>query len=748
MASQTTSIAPRSSRVHPSLTDLLDAYEAFCNHGSLRVSWRNLSVFLTHYLRHYYKVEGNTLPIRKKSPRSAFLAQLPMDEFGYVLCEVVYLLLRQIPTTPLDTSLIPWRFRVLELHTADENGRMLDLLAPELHELLLDVTAQLDLATNPHSPGRELSCVNKDWKATASHPTSVYTTELLPQKSSSIGNVSRPSFLEASRNLLRRALSSGSRAHSRTQVLDRRRIGRPVTLSHEPMSTGFDTAEKVSNEPRQSGERLPTYDEAVALQLRHSSHQRLEPTIRIPLSAVAEESGTNMRPSKKSSVADSREATAETARIQRVNTVTSVTSKSITEDGTNKRLSVSSGYDSFVPAENHKTVTVSNRVSFSRPGSIATFLTITTATIEFPSVHHESQQNHLKANDQSLETLMEMDWSGRGQHVEYGQEEADTIPLHHELLLDRKRNTIVESVRCKRVRMVRKTLRCTKQTSLKREDVVREVQHMYRVQHSHIVRLVGTYAIGSEVSILTYPYAEWNLETFLQTTPIADDVDARCESLLQFFTCLSKVLDYIHSFPLNHMDIKPKNLLVRDIRHSAINASDPFKIYITDFAISRAFASSEEDMEIPSSFSRPYAAMEVVLQDATGLPADVFSLGCVYAEMLATVLDCSLPLQKHSHWEQLHSARGKTENGIRPYYMAVDNVRNWVAGLYTVDQPELEAVRKWTHQMLDSDPEKRPAARQVANDPHLPFSCLNCSLCMGPEDFEAARPLHADIHIP
>ncbi|KAH7130076.1 kinase-like domain-containing protein, partial [Dendryphion nanum] len=309
-------------------------------------------------------------------------------------------------------------------------------------------------------------------------------------------------------------------------------------------------------------------------------------------------------------------------------------------------------------------------------------------------------------------------WSGRGQHVEYAVSERDDIPLQKELTLGRTRTALVESVRCRRVRIVRKTMRCTKWTRLKREDVVREVQHLYRVQHSHIVRLVGTYAIGSDVAILTYPCAEWNLEDFMRTAPIAEDVEARSKSLLQFFTCLSKVLDFMHSFPLKHMDIKPQNLLVRDIRHSSINESDPFKIYFTDFGISRSYPSVEEcETETPISFTRAYAAMEVVLQESRGLPADIFSLGCVYAEMIATILDCSnkacLDPTQLSHREMLESTRRTTELGVRPYHSAIEEVRQWLAGLSIVEQPELKAVAGWTQQMLDPIPEKRPTARQV-----------------------------------
>ncbi|KAF1962404.1 kinase-like protein, partial [Byssothecium circinans] len=223
-------------------------------------------------------------------------------------------------------------------------------------------------------------------------------------------------------------------------------------------------------------------------------------------------------------------------------------------------------------------------------------------------------------------------WSDRGQHVEF-EDRAD-VPLQLEKVLGRTRNALVESVRCKRVRLVRKTMRCTKWSGLKREDALREVQHLYRLQHSHIVRLVGTYVIGAELSILTYPCAEWNLEQFMELTRTMDDSAGQSASLRRFFTCLAKVLDFMHSYPLKHMDIKPQNLLVRDVRNSNVHDTNPYKIYFTDFGISRSYESIEQcETETPTSFTRTYAALEVVLQEARDLSADIFSLGCVFVEM-------------------------------------------------------------------------------------------------------------------
>lgn len=377
----------------------------------------------------------------------------------------------------------------------------------------------------------------------------------------------------------------------------------------------------------------------------------------------------------------------------------------------------------------------------------------------------------LAAHDLIPQRQIELDWSGRGQHTEYALSEQKDIPLELEQLIGRTRTAIVESVRCKRVRLVRKTVKCGRRTGVTREAALKEVQHLYRAQHAHIVRLVGTYVIGADLAILTYPCAEWNLQQFMDLTRNNTGFRAKCvSSLRQFFTCTAKVMDFLHSFPIKHMDIKPQNLLVRDISTSAFQETNQYKIYFTDFGISRSYASADEcDTETPTSFTRAYAAREVVIQEIRGLSADMFSLGCVYAEMLATVLDasnssCELTEEAmNHHWNALRAARYHVESGTRPYYSAIDEVHTWLFDL-ALTEPEMLAVRDLTIALMDNEPAARPTARQIADDPSLPFSCLSCSLRAGPEDFELAqplalarletstrcleRPMEASVHIP
>ncbi|KAF2637573.1 hypothetical protein P280DRAFT_482998 [Massarina eburnea CBS 473.64] len=155
----------------------------------------------------------------------------------------------------------------------------------------------------------------------------------------------------------------------------------------------------------------------------------------------------------------------------------------------------------------------------------------------------------------------ELDWSGRGQHVEYEAKEEKEIALKFERIPGNSATAVVYSVICRRIRLARKMVRCSKRLS--KEDAVTE---------------------------------------------------------------------------LKHMDIKPKKILVRPIS-SVLPSREIYKVYVADFNIARAYMfTADAETDTPTSYTRTYAAPDVVQQEKRGFSADIFSLGCVFMEMIATML--------------------------------------------------------------------------------------------------------------
>lgn len=353
----------------------------------------------------------------------------------------------------------------------------------------------------------------------------------------------------------------------------------------------------------------------------------------------------------------------------------------------------------------------------------------------------------LKAHSLILDPKEALDWSGRGQHVEYSLEEQESIPLVSKGNLGHGASGIVDRVRCRRIDLARKTIRCIRKPT--REEAAKEIRHLQQLQHRHVVRLVGTYMLKKNLSILMYPATEYSLDGFLDV--VYDDLSSSqvsttsrylwCTRLLQLIACLVNAVAFIHAQNTKHMDIKPKNILVD---YSGGDSAP--KVFITDFGIARSYQSTEESFtDSPISCTRIYTAPEVAQQTTRGPPADIFSLGCVFMEILATLLSTEGNCQQ----ERLRQFRiGSTDNS---YQANVENVVQWYESQKRSAAARLLQISlvKWCHlggdsgvklesllpRMLSISPEKRPTAAELKKHTQR-FACGACD--DGPEPFQAA----------
>ncbi|KAL1591935.1 hypothetical protein SLS60_011527 [Paraconiothyrium brasiliense] len=808
---QSPDLKPLSARDSRNLSELHDAYRTFCEYGWHHLTWKNLAYTLATYLSVYFRqdADGQLVYSRPHAERIQYLAQLSVEALGYLTKDALWVLFRRTGFGS-DYALNLGDHRPFQIPAWQYIG---SLPYNDLRILTVDIANILrERTSSPHARANILS-LTPDWRPTFGAEYGIFQyleVDLSPDDAVSLGELQfdrraalQPLATSRKRNLLRRALSvrnlsNKDRPHS-TELVDenfqpRKRFSWPLTEKYRrlfPRRRSAETSTGLSDatiRPKPSQEPLNVTDVPLTDSIGSpNSSATLTPTIfqRQIVDDIVEEEDFSDAESIKSTntldslldfytqglqyptpqcrgsgkpvvtapgvpIADSPTLVPTLVPDEPVSISLDISLKSTSSK--DRPMSPSSGHQSFVTAKTDASDGTASRTSSrlttrSSRDSFLSFKSMFSNSADLPV----SSAYYQLLKDQKLlpERAVETDWSGRGQHAEFALAERHLVPLQAEKLLGRTRTAIVDSVRCKRVRLVRKTIKCTKWTGVKREDALREVQHLYRAQHAHIVRLVGTYVIGSDLAILTYPRAEWNLEQFMAFARTAHDSSAKCASALrQFFTCTVKVMDFLHSFPIKHMDIKPQNLLVRDMATSSTEELNRYKLYFTDFGISRAYESVEDcDTESPTSFTRAYAAREVVIQETRGLSADMFSLGCVYLEMLAAVLDASITAFEPQgevievHWAALRAARSTSEDGLRPYHRATEDVQAWLHALPLKEETEMLTVRDWTIALLSNEPSTRPTARQVADDPRLPFACSSCNLQRGPEKFEAAEPL-------
>lgn len=286
---------------------------------------------------------------------------------------------------------------------------------------------------------------------------------------------------------------------------------------------------------------------------------------------------------------------------------------------------------------------------------------------------------------------------------------------------------------------------------MKRKDAAVEVERLQKLRHTHIIRIVGTYVVGRDLAILLYPVAEWNLGTFLEHKPLyKENYDDGLTKVLTCFPCLANAVEYMHANTVKHMDIKPQNILIKW-------RQGHLKVYLADFGIARSYTTTPEaETDSFTPFTRKYAAPEVVAQETRGLSADIFSLGCVFTEVL-------------SHFRQ-HTTRdfwrGKfffsneaEENAFHPsaiqnfsYCSNIDTVVSFLWGpIYLFTHSWLDDdtktlltflwdIRSFLIQMLSPKPSLRPSAREVAEKFQTPNSTSKCSCSHESPPFETAIP--------
>jgi serine/threonine protein kinase len=262
--------------------------------------------------------------------------------------------------------------------------------------------------------------------------------------------------------------------------------------------------------------------------------------------------------------------------------------------------------------------------------------------------------------------LEELDWSGKGQFVEFQSgETAPLIPLKE---LSSSPIAVVDEVLCKRIRLARKSMIYRPESRLK--SALEEIKHLRKLDHGHIVRIVGAYVEGITISILTYPVADCDLGTFLQSfhyVPWDDYSVVHTEetygemlgnlsdklSLAKMPNCLIHALAFVHSNSIRHLDI---NILVRKnpyyfepytlngmhpLWHGLIERRkiSPHKVYLCDFGISTSFVSDHDTKTTsPTARTATYCAPEVDKEEKYSRAVDVFSLGCVFAEIFTCLV--------------------------------------------------------------------------------------------------------------
>lgn len=245
----------------------------------------------------------------------------------------------------------------------------------------------------------------------------------------------------------------------------------------------------------------------------------------------------------------------------------------------------------------------------------------------------------------------------------------------------------------------RKLIRCTNSSHFEKMevDVKKEVKVMNSLRHHHIAS-ISFWTKDPEYytfSIVMSPVGNGHLGDYL--SGYRSDLKFGRQYDL-WFGCLISALHHAHVKEIIHRDIKPSNIIIKD-----------HQPYLADFGTAKDFSKLDSSVSIGHTVhgTPNYLAPEDRPRKAHGRETDIFSLGCVFAEMLT--------VRQGRNLEDFRECRRKPDQIYQ--YAFRDNlsrVREWLLGLECSPIPGF--IRKQTLKMLEEDRADRPKTKDLKRE--------------------------------
>ena len=262
-----------------------------------------------------------------------------------------------------------------------------------------------------------------------------------------------------------------------------------------------------------------------------------------------------------------------------------------------------------------------------------------------------------------------------------------------------------------------------------RNHLRREAENLRRLtHHKHIIQLVKTYQRGSHFGLVLVPAATADLQMLLlrfkknkfsALEGLNDSIWLRPD-LMRGFGCLSVALRHMHNRNLLHRDIKPSNILYE--RSHAKN--EGARLLLADFGLAHDFSETyESDRASMHFYTKRYAAPELFRGSdlKNERASDVFSLGCVFFEILAALNNTKVPL------DMAESRKGYSDH--------IPELISWTKS--PTNTGGLAPLFVLVADMIQSESFDRPTIDQVVekiSEAGSEYFCSSCQSGLSPQD--------------
>ncbi|OCL02319.1 kinase-like protein [Glonium stellatum] len=224
-----------------------------------------------------------------------------------------------------------------------------------------------------------------------------------------------------------------------------------------------------------------------------------------------------------------------------------------------------------------------------------------------------------------------------------------------------------------------------------------ELSVIQRVRHKHLVAYVGSYSDFESFSLILSPVADQVLTTLLSDHDRHHQLSSQeIHCLRNALGCLATALSYLHDQRVRHKDIKPGNILLSAGR-----------IYLCDFGISRDWSNDDHSTTEGEvyRYTRRYCAPEVIGQGSRNKSSDIWSLGCVFLEIVTVIKGFSLDELNDF---LLVKSEGFSAHGL---WSAPKAIKFWLDHIR--DQSADDHPLDWIAVMISEDTNSRPAAEEI-----------------------------------
>jgi serine/threonine protein kinase len=322
-----------------------------------------------------------------------------------------------------------------------------------------------------------------------------------------------------------------------------------------------------------------------------------------------------------------------------------------------------------------------------------------------------------------------LDWSGHStSHVDYNK--SDVLPLTQGKFLGHDMHGGVYQTNCNGVKLAWKRKYCRCKIG---EREKREIEVIKKLSHRHIIRLVGTYTHGPFLGLLLWPVATCDLASLLEdgdwlqkrahlkkrlilelpedSMEQTEEREARLRALgistrissnsavaflKRTIGCIASAVAYLHESDIKHKDLKLSNILLsRD------------GLWVTDFGSATDFSVLTSSVTDDGERGTPkYFAPEVARFEPSGRAADIFSMGCIFLEIMIL---CS------GHTLELSTALRHMDDKI--FQSNLDNVKVWLVTEDWSNPEDTASIDNYllglVGSMMDREADMRPTAGMI-----------------------------------